>query len=326
MDRPPLEGVHPRAQAYELDRRGFLKFAALMTATLALPKRYTAQIAEAIATATRPPVLWFQFQDCTGDTESFLRSTQPTVDSLLLSLLSVEYHETLMAPSGENAKKSMEDVVANYPGGYICIVEGAIPTAANGCYCVVGGETALSIANRIFPGALAVITVGSCAWDGGLPGSRPNPTGATGVAQAVPGLRSLISLPGCPVNVVNLAATITYYLTYKRWPELDGYNRPLFAYGDEVHEECPRKEHYEDHEFALTWGDQGHRNGWCLLKLGCRGPRADSNCPTKRWNGNTSWPVQAGHGCLGCTTPHWWDNMSPFHVPFSGGGNGGDDD
>ena len=166
MEQPKLEAAHPRAQAYELDRRGFLKFAALMTATLALPKQYTAQIADALATATRPPVLWFQFQDCTGDTESFLRSTQPTVDSLLLSLLSVEYHETLMAPSGENAKKSMEDVVANYPGGYICIVEGAIPTGANGCYCVVGGETALSIANRIFPGALAVITVGSqrAAW------------------------------------------------------------------------------------------------------------------------------------------------------------------
>lgn len=320
-----LNEANPRARAYEMDRRGFLKFAALMTTTLALPKRYVQQVAEALATAVRPPVLWFQFQDCTGDTESFLRSTAPTVDAILLSLLSVEYHETLMAPSGSNAHKSMNDVIANYPGQYICIVEGSIPTAANGNYCIVGGETALSIANRVLPGALAVITVGSCAWDGGLPGAAPNPTGAVGVSQAVPGLRNLISLPGCPVNAVNLAAAITHFLTFRSWPELDRYNRPLFAYGEELHDECPRHDFYEDEKFALTWGDEGHRKGWCLLKLGCRGPKTYSNCATKRWNSNTSWPVQAGHGCIGCTSPHFWDTMSPFHA-WSGGSDSEHDD
>jgi hydrogenase small subunit len=126
----------------------------------------------------------------------------------------------------------------------------------------------------------------------------------------------LINLPGCPVNAANLAATIVQYLTFQQWPETDELGRPYFAYGEEIHEECERHEHYEQERFVLAWGDQGHRAGWCLFRMGCKGPATHHNCSTEKWNDGTCWPVQAGHGCVGCAAPHFWDQMTPFYTPL----------
>lgn len=296
-----------------ISRRDLLKFAGLMTATLALPASYTRRVAHALLTAVRPPVAWLEFQDCTGDSESFLRASNPGVDDLLLETLSLDYHETLMVPVGAMAEKSLSDTLANYPGQYIAIVEGSIPTAGNGIHCTIGGKTALSRAQLVCSNALATIAVGSCAWDGGLPAASPNPTGAVGVKDAVPGLGTLINLPGCPCNVVNLAAVITHYLTFGQWPETDGSGRPKFAYEKEIHEECERHEHYEHDRFVLEWGDAGHRKGWCLFRMGCKGPETKHNCPSVQWNDGTCWPIAAGHGCVGCASPRFWDQMTPFY-------------
>jgi hydrogenase small subunit len=295
----------------DFSRRRFLQLCGMMAATLALPRDYAGLIAHALTTAIRPPVVWLEFQDCTGDSESFLR--EPTLVNLLLDTLSVDYHETLMAPSGRMADKSRADAVKNFKGKYICIVEGAIPTGNGGVYATIGGRTALSIAQEVCSNALATIAVGACASDGGLPGAAPNPTGAVGVRDAVPGLGTLISLPGCPANAYNLTATIVHYLTFNQWPATDSQGRPLFAYGDEIHENCERHDHYEAERFVLAWGDAGHKQGWCLFKMGCKGPRTNSNCPSAKWNSGTNWPIGAGHGCIGCATPHFWDRMTPFY-------------
>ena len=274
-------------------------------------------IAESLESQPRLPVVWLEFQDCTGDTESFLRAgprrdplvsgaTDPGIVDIILDVLSVDYHETLMAPSGFQAEASRDATVANWPGRYLCIVEGSIPTADNGIHCVIGGRTALSILREVSAQALATIALGSCAWDGGLAHSQPNPTGAVGVGEAAPGISSLVNLPGCPANVVNLVACIVYYVTYGRLPELDGSRRPRFAYHEEIHEECERHDHYEHDRFVRTWGDEGHRLGWCLRLMGCRGPHTRHNCPTVRWNNQTSWPIAAGHGCIGCTNTNFW--------------------
>jgi hydrogenase small subunit len=61
-------------------------------------------------------------------------------------------------------------------GGYIAIVEGSIPTGANGAYCTIGGRSALEIAREVCGGAMATIAVGTCAAFGGLPAAAPNPT------------------------------------------------------------------------------------------------------------------------------------------------------
>ena len=58
------------------------------------------------APALRPPLVWLEFQGCTGDSESFLRAGNPTVAQILLETLSVNYHETLMVPSGRLATTS----------------------------------------------------------------------------------------------------------------------------------------------------------------------------------------------------------------------------
>jgi hydrogenase small subunit len=309
-------GLVERLEQQGISRRQFLQFCGLLTATLGLPAHYTSRIAEALQAAQRPPLVWLEFQDCTGDTESLFRSSHPAVDDLLLEAISLNYHETLMVPAGKQTEVSLSDTVANYAGQYICVVEGAIPTASGGIHCMIRGRTALSIAQEVCSNALATIAVGTCAWDGGLPAATPNTTAAVGVKDAVPGLAKLINLPGCPCNVVNLTATIVNYLTLQEWPSTDSSGRPRFAYDEEIHEECERHHHYEAERFVLQWGDAGHRQGWCLFKMGCRGPETDSNCPSVKWNDGTCWPIGAGHGCIGCTGSHFWDRMSPFYVPL----------
>jgi hydrogenase small subunit len=211
-------------------------------------------------------------------------------------------------------------------GQYFCIVEGSIPKADNGVYCTIGGRSALTTVQDVAGQALATIAVGSCAYDGGLPAAAPNPTGAVGVEEAVPGLEQFVALPGCPVNVENVTATLVHYLTFDELPPTDETGRPLFAYGDKIHRRCERKEHHDEGRFAEEWGDEGHRNGWCLRKLGCRGPSAYHNCPVERWNGATSWPVGAGHGCVACSEKAFWDTYSPFYVPDGQVADFGDDD
>ena len=299
-----------------ISRRRFLKFCGLMTTTLALPAHYTGRVARALLAAPRPPVIWLNFQDCTADTESFLRASNPAVDDLLLEVLSLDYHETIMVPSGDLASKSLSDAVAQLSGQYICVVEGSIPILDNGIYCLIGGRTALSIAQEVCGNALATIAAGTCASAGGLPAAVPNPTGAVGVKDAVPGLPTLINLPGCPLNVVNLTATIVNYLTFGEWPSTDSQGRPEFAYGKEIHEECERHDHYEAGRFVRAWGDEGHRRGWCLFQMGCKGPETYHNCPSVKWKDGTCWPIAAGHGCVGCAEASFWDRLSPFYVPL----------
>jgi len=296
-----------------INRRQFMKFCGAMAATLALPNRYVGRIAEALQTAPRPPLVWLEFQGCTGDTESFLRASQPTVDELLLETISLNYHETLMVPAGEMTERSLSDTIQNYPGQYIAIVEGSIPAANDGVYCLIGGRTALSIVRETCSQALATIAVGTCAWDGGLAAAAPNPTGAVGVRDAVPGLTNLIALPGCPANAVNLTATLTHFLTFGELPATDRRGRPHFAYGDEIHDECERHVHYEADRYVREWGDAGHRQGWCLEKMGCKGPETHHNCPTVRWNDGTNWPIGAGHPCIGCAEANFWDRFMPFY-------------
>jgi hydrogenase small subunit len=300
-------------RARGVSRREFAKFCSLMVATLALPSRYVGAVTKALSQAERPVLVWLEFQDCAGNSESMLRSSNPPVSEFVLDLLSWEYHELLMAGAGKQAEDALERVVREHPGEYIAVVEGAIPTADGGVYCTIGGKTALDIATRVCSSAAAVIAVGACAWDGGLVRSNPNPTGALGLQEAVPGLKKVINLGGCPHNPANTAAVLVHYLTFHDFPALDQYNRPLFAYGNIIHDQCERRAHYDAGRYVEEWGDEGHRKGYCLYKMGCKGPEATYNCPTVRWNDGTSWPVKAGHGCIACASHRFWDTKSPFY-------------
>ena len=308
-----LHGSLPQALSSRgVSRRQFVEFCTSMVAALALPPRHVGAVMKALTQANRPVLVWLEFQDCAGNSESMLRTSNPTVADFVLELLSWEYHELIMAGAGKQAEEALERVLREHKGEYIAVVEGAIPTADGGVYCTIAGKTALEIAGHVCTNSAANIAVGACAWDGGLVRANPNPTGAVGLQEAVPGVK-VVNLGGCPHNPANTAAVLTHYLTFHEMPALDQYNRPLFAYGDIIHDQCERRAHYDAGRFVEEWGDEGHRKGYCLYKMGCKGPEANYNCPTVRWNGGTSWPVKAGHGCIACASHRFWDTKSPFY-------------
>jgi hydrogenase small subunit len=284
-----------------------------MAAVLGLPASAAQAIAAAIEGEPRPILIWLEFQDCAGNTESFLRASHPTVADLILDTISLNYHETLMAAAGSQAESALEQTVRDNKGKYIALVEGSIPTGADGAYCTIGGKSALQIARDVCGAAAATVAVGTCAAFGGIPAARPNPTGALSVADAVPGLKNLINMSACPANAENITALIVYYLTLKRWPPLDRYRRPLFAYGKTIHDNCERRAHFDAGQYVEAWGDEAHRHGQCLYKLGCKGPATSQNCPVVRWNEGTNWPIGCGHPCIGCAEPNFWDTMTPFY-------------
>ena len=261
-----------------ISRRDFLGFCGSMAAVLGLPASAGIAIAQAVETERKPILIWLEFQDCAGNTESFLRATHPTVADLILDSISLNYHETIMAAAGHQAEEALAQTIRENSGKYIALVEGSIPTGAEGAYCTIGGRSALQIAREVCGAAAATIAVGTCAAFGGIPAAGPNPTGALSVADAVPGVKNLINMSACPANAENLTALIIYYMTIKRWPPLDRLRRPLFAYGKTIHDNCERRAHFDAGQYVEAWGDAAHRQGHCLYKMGCKGPSTSQNC------------------------------------------------
>jgi hydrogenase small subunit len=62
-----------------------------------------------------------------------------------------------------------------------------------------------------------------------------------------------------------------------------------------------------------TFDDEASRSGWCLYDMGCKGPSTFAPCPVIQWNMHTSWPIGAGHPCIGCTEKHFFDRFTPFY-------------
>ena len=306
-------GLREELEQRGISRRDFMIFCGSMAAVLGLPEEAAAAIAGAVETEARPVLVWLEFQDCAGNTESLLRASHPTVADLILDSISLNYHEVLMAAAGRQAEDALAQTVREHAGQYIALVEGSIPSGADGAYCTIGGKSALQIARDVCGGAAATIAVGTCAAFGGIPAARPNPTGALSVADAVPGIKTLINMSACPANAENLTALIIYYMTLKRWPPLDRLHRPLFAYGKTIHDSCERRAHYDAGQYVEAWGDEAHRQGACLYKMGCKGPATSQNCPVVRWNEGTNWPIGCGHPCIGCAEPNFWDTMTPFY-------------
>ncbi len=241
-----------------VSRRDFLKFCASTAAVLGLSSSFVPKIAEAMEKKEKPVVVWLHFQDCTGCSESVLRATKPTIGQIVLDVVSLEYHETIMAAAGHQAEKSLHDAIKKYKGKYLVVVEGAIPTKDGGLYCCIGGRAAVDILKEVAKDAAAIIAIGTCATYGGIPAAKPNPTGAVGVRDIIKD-KPVINLPGCPLNVENFTATVVYFLTFGKLPKTDNLGRPLFAHGILIHENCERRGHFDTGEFAKSWGDKGHR-------------------------------------------------------------------
>jgi len=289
-----------------VSRRNFLQLCSKIIVAapigLALTHKATAaQVAKLVGKARSPSVIWLHFQDCTGCTETLLRTSAPDVANLILDVISLDYHETLMAAAGAQAEAALRSAIQDNACKFVLVVEGAIPTRDDGVYMELGGRPAIQVIQEVSAQAAAVIAIGSCASWGGVPSADPNPTGAVGVDSVISG-KPIINLPGCPPNPYNLLAVVLEYVTMGRLPELDQFSRPKFAYDRVIHENCPRRAHFDAGRFATAFGDEGHRKGWCLYKLGCKGPVTHAACATRNFNEIPGvWPIGTGVPCMGCT-------------------------
>jgi hydrogenase small subunit len=311
-----LEAIDERLERCGVSRRSFLMFCAgLMVAApygLAITDKKTPEdVAAVLGKVIRPPVIWLHFQDCTGCTEATLQSSHPGFANLILDVISLEYHETLMAGSGIQARQALEEAVNRYSGKFILVVEGSIPTKDRGLYMKLAGRPALEVLADIGGKAAAIIAIGSCASWGGIPSADPDPTGAVGVADLLP-KHAVINLPGCPPNPYTMLGVILQYAADGTFPETDEQKRPKFAFDRNIHDHCSRRAHFDAGNFVKEYGDAGHREGWCLYEMGCKGPDTHAGCSTRHFNEIPDvWPIGVGAPCIGCT-----EKSIAFRVPM----------
>ncbi|MCX5767276.1 MAG: hydrogenase small subunit [Gemmatimonadetes bacterium] len=306
------ETLGEHLEEHGVSRRDFLEYCAELSVVLGVGSALAPKMAHAIEAQKRPTVIWLQLQECTGCVESVIRTENPSIGDLLLDVISLDYHHTLMAGAGAAVEKVKAASMAANKGKYILIVTGSIPTNNDDMYLMIGGKTARSVLEEAAEGCAAILALGACAFWGGIQGARPNPTGAVGVRDIIKN-KPIVNLPGCPPIGDTVTATVVHYLTFGALPEVDREGRPLFAYGERIHDQCSRRAHFDAGQFVETFDDKGAREGWCLYQVGCKGPATFSPCPIFKWNNRTSWPIEAGHPCLGCTEPHFWDTMTPFY-------------
>ncbi len=319
----PAETIAQSLKKSGVSRRDFLKLSGALAVAMGLTKippdlaggvpikvgrgySINQTIAKALETKTRLPVIWLEFQDCAGCSEAITRSNSPTLGNLVLNTLTIEYHETLSAAAGFQVEQAKQDAMQKYAGQYILVVEGSIPVADEGIYCTIGGRTAVDILMEAAAGAAAIIATGNCSSFGGLPKADPNPTDAKGVWELITD-KPIVNIPGCPAIPEATTGTIAHFAIFGTLPELDGLHRPKTFYGVTVHDRCLRRPFYDAGKFALSFDDEGAKKGYCLYKLGCKGPTTYNACASIRWDTGLSFPVQSGHPCLGCSEPDFWD-------------------
>lgn len=302
-----------------VSRRDFVKYCAGLAAIFAVgtpqmahaapAQKAAEELADKLGAITKPNVVWLQLQECTGCMESALRSGGTTVEEVVLNLLSVNYNELLMAAAGEAAEKALAETNAKK---HILVVNGSIPIKDGGIYCTIGGKSAEQVLRESAENADIILAVGACAVYGSVQAAKPNPTGAVGVDEIIKD-KAVINVSGCPPIGEVITASLTYILTHGEPPEVDSEGRPLFAYGQRIHDSCPRRPHFDAGQFVRTFDDAGAREGWCLYDVGCKGPSTFSPCPIVQWNMKSGWPIGAGHPCIGCTERDFFDRFSPFY-------------
>ena len=298
-----------------ISRRSLLKYTAYLASTLALPPLASRAMADALASTKRQSVIWLSFQECTGCIESLTRSFSPTLEDLIVDMISLDYQEALQAASGEAAEEAMAKAIEDNKGKFVLVVDGSVSTRDGGVYSTASGKTNLEVLKEVSAHAAAVLSVGTCAAFGGIPMAKPNPTGAVPVSDIVTHI-PVVNIPGCPPIPEVMAGTVAYFVTFGKLPELDHLNRPKMFFGDTIHDRCYRRPFYDKGLFAKSFDDEGARNGWCLYEVGCKGPVAYNACATMKWNNGVSFPIQSGHGCLGCSEPNFWD-QGGFYKPLS---------
>ena len=294
-----------------LSRRSFLKGCVALTSLMGLSTDMLSTVVEAAETKPLPVVIWLHGHECTGCDESFIRSAAPLASDLVLTNIALEYDHLLSAACGEPFEHHLEETVQKYWGQYILAVEGAVSTTDNGIYCMSGGHPFVETLQKAARGAAAIIAYGSCAVSGGIQAAKPNPTGSGGIAHYT-GSKQVIQVPGCPPIPEVMTGVVMHIALFGKLPTLDAENRPRQFYGNRIHDTCYRRAFFDANMFADRYDDAGAKAGWCLYKLGCRGPETYNSCGNMRWYHGMSYPIQSGAACIGCSNANFWDEGASF--------------
>jgi len=236
-----------------------------------------------------------------------LNTVHPDIKEVLLNIISLKYHSNISAAAGELAMETIRETAREHQGGFFLVIEGAVPLGAGGIFCTIGEEpdgtpiTFENLIKELAADAYAILNVGTCSAYGGIPAAGANPTGCVPVDKVIKD-KPIINIPGCPPHPDWIVGTIAHVLLYKDLPEMDEFGRPTMFYGGIIHDNCPRRQYFDNGIFAENFSDPG-----CLLMIGCRGPYAHCDALTRKWNGGTNSCIMCGGPCLGCTEPRFPD-------------------
>ena len=243
-----------------------------MTAMLTLPPLFEPMVARAAEVMNRVPVIWIEGQSCRGNSEAFLRADAPTVDELLFQVISLEFHQLVMAAAGfQLEQRKAEAMKANY-GKYLLVVEGSIPTGYGGGFSTTGaaGTPFIDEVRQLSRGAAAVIAVGACATSAALPAADPNPTGALSTQEVISD-RPIVNIPACPMNPANFVGTLLHFTLTGQLPALDSQLRPTWAFGARVHDNCERRAHFDAGEYVAAVGGRERQEQLLPVQDGLQG-------------------------------------------------------
>lgn len=251
-------------------------------------------------------LIWLEANGCSGNIISFLNSQNPSFE-FLKQRIDITFSNSEMYPFGKAAMEDFFKTVEN--GNYILVVEGAIATRENGKYNIIGYYnnqyvTALEAVKIASENAKYIISAGTCSCFGGISASDPNISESKALSEVIPN-KKIIKMPGCPVSG-NWIASLLLSLLENKTIELDPLGRPIYLYGNTVHDFCERRTFFERNIFAKKVGDIG-----CYLKIGCVGPSTKAPCPYTKWNGYIKWPIGVNSQCIGCTSKDF-----PNHTLF----------
>ncbi len=299
-------------------RRSFLKTVTGTAAGIGIAQMVNPALIQALEKGLkRHPVIWVQGQGCTGCSVTLLNSTSPPIADVLLKVISLQFHPTVMASEGEMGMENLYAIAEEYKGRFSLVVEGAIPTAEDGKYCIVGEAhhkeiTMVDLVKEIAPQAGSVLAIGTCAAFGGIPAAEGNVTGATSVTDFLKdnGISTpVVNISGCPPHPDWIVGSIVHLLE-KGIPELDEEGRPMIFYGENIHDNCPRLDAYEEGEMSETLSDPKG----CRMDIGCKGPDTYADCYKRKWNSGMNWCIDNAV-CIGCVSSGFPDGTTPFYEP-----------
>ena len=298
----------------QISRRHFLKLCTASAAVIGISQLWFPAIGEAFKKAAggSGSVLWIQGSACNGCSSSLMNTVHPNLREAVHDIINISYHPGLSTESVKYFPDFLMETAQRNQGRFILVVEGAIPLADNGSFHVIGEDsrgrlvTLVEILEIIGSFAETIVSVGSCASFGGVPAAEPNDAECVGLEKLIE-ISKVINIPGCPPHPDWIIGTLAHLLLFGR-PDLDDYGRPKIFYEGLIHNNCPRRQYFDNSIFAEKFGDEG-----CLLQIGCKGPLAHGDCPTRLWNGASSWCVNANAPCIGCTDPSFPELTMPFY-------------